>query len=103
MNTTKQFTSRTLELFRKHGWAMVKHVEDVIDRDDRVEINRVLELRSKRLQDRKNCVECPKSHKEYGCVCPRHYHDYMVCDDDGCWTCYVARVLTEQLGIDTDF
>jgi hypothetical protein len=98
-----KFSESTLELFSKYRWGLRDHLDEVNVLADKAELNRVLALSLARKLDRCSCEGCSASLSDHGVVCSRHYHDYVECDDDGCWTCYVSRVMYHQLGIDIGF
>ncbi len=59
---------------------------------DREIVNRVLLAREKWLSESKDCVFCKESlSKRNGSVCAKHFHDYQVCYDDHCISCFVYR------------
>lgn len=99
MRSTKIYSPTTLELFKKHKWSIAQHLDEITEQDDFEELNRVRDLAIRDQERRRKCQDCDESMKTRGFVCDAHYHDYVVCGSDSCWTCYVARVLGEQLGI----
>ena len=86
------------KLLANHLWEIRGHLEEVQDQDDRAELERILLLASERNAERKACQACEVSVAEHGFVCESHYHDYALCWDEGCWTCYVSRVFKLEHG-----
>ncbi len=90
----RAYSAETLKLFTIRRWSTHKHLDEVQDQDDRAELDRILLLFNERNAERQACNACKISH---GTVCDSHYHDYALCGDEGCWTCYVSRVLKEDI------
>jgi hypothetical protein len=93
------FSPETLKLFATHQFSLSSHLDEICDPSDRAEIDRVRAEFKAKSDLRRACEWCKQSMEKFQLVCSMHYHYYQNMGFKCCWTCYVATVCEEQLGI----
>lgn len=75
-------------------------IKQTSSEEDKKELERVLAEKERRDLDKANCSKCKESLAgPHGCVCHSYYHDFDLCLDPGCISCYFNRVGKDQLNL----